>query len=146
MCYLCRVYFIDRLQKTSHIPRLMLVAGSKGSRHGIEDNQYALMSALCFKISNGFGHRLGIDKAGGHIEFATDHSERDVRYSVFLSPCCYATFGQFLTFRREEYYKTLFYLPAVPIHPGRNVATNIADKHALCGTGLRDEQREFAST
>src|SRR5580704_1885783 len=104
------------------------------------------MPAFLFKCFDGRNEHLGVDQAGGHIQFATDDSEGNSGQAVFLSPCRHASLRKFFALSCEEYDKAMLNLSAVPIFAGRNVAVDIADKYTLCSSRLGHKQGELART
>jgi|ERR1700722_13074923 hypothetical protein len=105
----------------------MLIARTEGPGYRIQNNQNARMAALLFKPFDGHGQCLGVDNAASQVKLATHHREGNIRHAVLLTPSRNAPFSKLLTFRREENYKTLFHLPAVPIHTSRDMTADIAD-------------------
>jgi hypothetical protein len=79
-----------------HISTLVLVSRAEGPSHRIEDNQYALATALFFKFLDGHGQRFGIDNAASQVELATDDNERDALHAMFLAPCRNSPFRELL--------------------------------------------------
>ena len=62
-----------------------------------------------------------------------------VGHAVFLAPSCDTPFSQRLALCRKEHDQTLLDLAAMPIDPGSNVTTDIANQEALGCARLCDE-------
>src|SRR5882762_9658852 len=109
------VQYINRLDVTLHVPRLVLVPSAECPCNRIEDYQDTLETAFLFAGLDSRGQQVGVNQAGGQVQLATDNDEWKTRQTVMFRPSIDATFGKRLSFRCKENYETLLHLSAVPI-------------------------------
>jgi hypothetical protein len=60
------------------------------------------------------GQCLGVDKAGGHIEFVANDNEGNSPHAMFLTPCRVTPFGRLLAPCSEDYDQPLLDLSTMP--------------------------------